>query len=664
MYRVNFKQGFSAIMAALALASAPAAAQPPGDEVLGQMREAYRQGQSERLAVLLPQARGHVLEPLAAYWSLRARLDSASAQEIRSMLDRYRGTYWEDRLRNDWLLELGKAQDWASFDAERPRFRMNDDRQVQCYGLMSDLVAGRTELAQAAKQTGLLWLAQPDADEACAALARHLLNRGAFPPGTVWQRARLGMDTGKSAVAVQAVTLLDAAWAAPLQAIVRDPQTFLDSLRTPLPDQARDLTALAIIRLAAIDPDAAAAQMQRPVVHALLDSDDRHWLWGSIGRRAAIKLQPQALDHFARGQARRMHPDHLAWKARAALRAGAWDSVHQTIEAMPGSMQQQPVWIYWRARAIEALQRPDPIAAMVQARQLDESIASAHGFYQQLALEALGQRVRVPPGPTPPTEQEMATARQDPGLQRALAAMRLGLRSEGVREWHYTVSLHTPGGMEDRQLLAAAALACEQEIWDRCINTSLRTRAGHDLRQRFPTPFREAIEERAQALGLPPAYVYGLIRQESRFVTDARSGAGAQGLMQVMPATARWTARHLGLTSFRDRQITDRDTNLLLGMSYLRRVLDEMDGSLPMAAAAYNAGPGRPREWRQGPVLPAAIWIENIPFEETRHYVQQVLSNTTVYAALLSDEPQSLRERLGTVAPRTDTASVKSPVMR
>jgi soluble lytic murein transglycosylase len=165
-------------------------------------------------------------------------------------------------------------------------------------------------------------------------------------------------------------------------------------------------------------------------------------------------------------------------------------------------------------------------------------------------------------------------------------------------------------------------------------------------------PFRDAVVERAKSIGLDPAYVYGLIRQESRFIMDARSHVGASGLMQVMPATARWTAKRIGLTDFRAEQITDRDTNIAIGTAYLKLALDDFGGSMPMAAAAYNAGPGRPRVWRNGTVLDAAIWAENIPFSETRDYVKKVLANTTNYAALITGQPQSLKARLGTVGPR------------
>ncbi len=180
------------------------------------------------------------------------------------------------------------------------------------------------------------------------------------------------------------------------------------------------------------------------------------------------------------------------------------------------------------------------------------------------------------------------------------------------------------------------------------------------MQQRFPTPHREQVVARSRDIGLDPAYVYGLIRQESRFVVEARSQVGASGLMQVMPATARWTARKIGLTDWRPQQITERDTNIQIGTAYLKFALDDFEGSLPLAAAAYNAGPSRARAWRNGPVLPGEIWAENIPFEETRDYVQRVLTNTVNYAALMSPAPQSLRQRLGTVGPRSGAAPAEN----
>jgi soluble lytic murein transglycosylase len=316
----------------------------------------------------------------------------------------------------------------------------------------------------------------------------------------------------------------------------------------------------------------------------------------------------------------------------------------QAINAMSPAEQREPAWLYWKSRALQALaaSSQDGAAMAAEARELLAAVASPLHFYGKLAAEELGRPLAFPPRPLPPTAEERAAVAALPGLQRALLLVEIGLRSEGVREWNFTLV-----GMNERELLAAAALACERQVWDRCINTSERTREQVDMSQRFPTPFRADVLARSREAGLDPAYVYGLIRQESRFITNARSVVGAAGLMQLMPATARWTARKLGVDAPAATRIDDPTTNLKLGTGYLKLMLDSFDGSHAMAAAGYNAGPGRPRRWREGPALDPVVWIENIPFSETRDYVKKVMSNTADYAALMSGEPASLRARLG-----------------
>ena len=621
------------------------------DETLLEMADAFKKSDRKRMAALLPQLRGHVLEPWAAYWDLRARLDEASPAEIQDFLQRFAGTYQEDRLRNDWLLLLGQRRDWATFTAQYAKFRMNDDRSVRCYALLTEFNAGEADVAGQVQE---FWLAQRDADEGCAAAAEQQLKAGKLKPHTAWVRARLGMEHDRLRVATQAIGLLNPDWAAKASTIYSNPSRYLDEKLTALLPRTKELVTLAMVRLAMEDPALAAAQLDRLRWKTQLTQEERSWVWGVIGKRAAQRLSDNAIAYFVNGQDKFMHEDHLAGKVRAALRAGAWGHVVDATNAMAESQRKDPAWVYWRARALTSLGRPE--SERVEARRLLESIAGMRGFYEQLALEELGQKVSAPERPGAITAEEKEAARLNPGLNRALYAIAIGLRSDGVREWNYATSLHERGGMDDRALLAAADLACRHEVWDRCINTSERTRSVIDLEQRFPMPHQAAVVKRARQIGLDPAYVYGLIRQESRFIMDARSSVGASGLMQVMPATARWTAKKIGLTNFTADQITDRETNIAIGTGYLKLVLDDFAGSMPMAAAAYNAGPGRPRNWRNGPVLEAAIWAENVPFAETRDYVKKVLSNTTVYAAILSGQPQSLKARLGTVGPRVGAA--------
>lgn len=631
-------------------------AQPAADRALLDMREAFRKNQPGELARLLPATRGHALEPLARYWDMRSRLENTPAADVRAVLDAMAGTYWEDRLRNDWLLVLGRQRDWQRFRAERPLYRMNDDRQVTCYTVMLDAADGRLPPEVAAERVRELWLAQRDQEDGCATAAQALLASGHLRDAVVWQRARLMMEANRLRGASQAVGLLNPEWAQMVESIGTQPAKYLDEKITAIRPRTKELVTLALIRLAAQDPAAAAEEADNLRWRAQLTAEERAWVWGAIGRRAAQRLQDDALSHFARGDLRLMHDEHLAWMARAGLRAGRWDAVRDAIYAMGPAQRNETAWVYWRARAIDALKEPDATVARAQARALYESIASPRDFHGMLAMEALGLPITASATPEALSADERRAAENNPGLRRAMAAIRLGLRSEGSREWTYQVALHQPGGMPDRELLAAADLACREQIWDRCINTSLRTRELVDMAQRFPTPYRDLVVARSKEIGLDPSYVYGLIRQESRFVTDARSHVGASGLMQVMPATARWTARKIGLENFRPQQITEHDTNIQIGTAYLKFALDDFEGSMPLAAAAYNAGPSRARQWRNGPVLPGEVWAENIPFEETRDYVQRVLTNATLYAALLSGQPQSLRARLGEVGPRSTSA--------
>lgn len=632
------------------------------DRALLDMRQAAQRGDAQRLASLLPQVQGHVLEPMAAYWALGARLDVASEAEILAFLTRWRGTYWEDRLRNEWLLQLGQRRQWDTLLREGAAFRMTHDVEVRCYTALARVhtrLATPSEVAPAVQQG---WLGQRNAAPGCATAAGHLIGLGALPPELAWQRARAGMEAGRLAVAAQAVALLDGNWVDWVERAHAAPERLLsDPALDANAPHLREIATLALIRMARDNPSAAAALANSPRWQTRLNAEQRTWVWGAIGKRAALRLSDEAPGHFARASDALLPDDFRIWKARAALRAGLWPEVRHTIEHMSEALQRDPTWTYWLARALQASGRPEDAA---HARQLYERIAGQDGFYEKLAAEALGRSVVLPPVPAASTAAERAAVRANAGLQRALAAIELGLRSDGVREWHYEVALHTPGGMADRELLAAAEWACERAVWDRCINTSSRTREVVHMAQRFPMPLRELVVPQSREFGLDPAYVYGLIRQESRFVTDARSHVGAGGLMQLMPETARLTARRLGLQNFQLEQVNDPNINVLLGTAYLRRALDNFEGSGILAAAAYNAGAGRPRQWRQGPELEAAIWIENIPFDETRDYVKRVLSNATMYAALLTGQPQRMSSRMQTVGPAASTVATAQASQR
>ena len=613
------------------------------------MQKAFRAKDRQKLATLLPAARGNVLEPWAAYWELKVRLEEATQDEVNSFLQRYAGTYHEDRLRNDWLLLLGQRRDWERFAEMYSRFRMNDDKEVQCYALHVEQLSGNAK-PEAAEQVLRNWYALREVDDGCSYAASELLSAKKIKPIDVWRKARLAAEANRLRVVRKTVEIVAPEALPLLKDALDSPTKYLTGRATATGKQRQEFIVLSLIRMAVGDA-AGAARLLDNKWGVQLSAEERNWLWGLMGKQAANSLSPDAQTYFANvSRDADLNDEMLAWKTRYALRTGQWKLAVRAIEAMSPAQRNDSTWVYWRGRAYLSNKPGDEDRA--NARQLFEKIAGTSGFYEQLALEELGTRVTPPPQPAPATPEEKAAAKANASLNRALYAILLGLRSEGVREWNYATNLHAAGGMNDRELLAAADLACQNEVWDRCINTSERTKSFIDVSQRFPMPFRSSVVDHSKSIGLDPAYVYGLIRQESRFIMDARSHVGASGLMQVMPATAKWTARKIGMTNFTPDMIYDRETNITIGTAYLKLALDDFDGSMALAAAAYNAGPGRPRSWRNGPVIDAAIWAENVPFTETRTYVKNVIANTNNYAAILTGQPQSIKSRLGTIGPR------------
>jgi soluble lytic murein transglycosylase len=624
-------------------ARAQAATKAAGGDPIVEAREAFRRRDRVQLAATAQavQASGHPLAGWVAYWELTARLREASRSEVEAFYARWRGSYVEDRLRNDWLEELGRRRDWAAFSADLPRFRMNDDREVACYALLVEHQGGR-DVREAALSA---WLAQREVDDGCQLLARTLIEDRRFTSADVWRKARFAVDANRPRAARAAAGLISPGLETTVGEALEQPARWLQR-NVPAPGRVQDEVAtLALMRLATTDHDATVQQLESRWERELPD-ELKAWVWALTAKWAAIRLDEAAPDHFQRaarftqraGLELDWPDDTLAWKVRAALRAnqgaGRWQQVKQAIGAMSETEQRDPAWVYWKARSLERLASANDSEGLRQeARQLLAGIAGPFTFYGQLALEALGQPLSVPARPAPPTAEERDAAARHAGLGRALQLIALGLRSEGVREWNFSVRW-----MNDRELLAAAQRACDREVWDRCISTSERTRVEVDLLQRFPTPLRREVLAAARESGVDPAFVYGLIRQESRFIMDARSGVGASGLMQLMPATARWTARKIGI-EYRPDMINELEINLRLGTRYLKLVLDDFGGVQPLAAAAYNAGPNRPRRWRDGPTLDAAAWTEGIPFNETRDYVKKVLSNAVLYSAVLGGLP-------------------------
>jgi len=644
-------------IAALVIAAPPAVANRTtlsADDAFLAAREAARVGDEERLAALAAVLEDHPLASYVEFWRLQARLRSDAPEHVDAavarFLERHAGTYIADRMRLEWLLALGARGDLATFWRELPQLVWSDDGQLRCYAMLARYTRneGRRigELAREARR--LLAASRESGGDGCMALTEALLASGHVSP---WERLRALVEQNQIATAKRLAASIPKIDAAQLAQAIDRPAAWLAAHGRRLTEAQRELAIIAIARLARDEPAQAARYADALNLH--FSPEQRGIVWGRIGHMAALKLAPEAVDWYRRGGEQVGAGDDVAradevleWQVRAALRAPGgpdWEMVRGAIERMPAELKREPAWVYWYGRALAAAGRDGEAQAQFR------SIAHRFNFYGKLAAEELGLPIALPPRATPPTEQQVAGFAVNAGFDRALKFYELGLRVEGNREWSWQLR-----GFDDRKLLAAAEYARSRGVYDRMIATSERTREEHDFAQRFPAPHRETLAHYAQTAGLDETWVYGLIRQESRFIQDARSSAGAQGLMQIMPATARYVARRLGVSDHRVARLTDLDVNLQLGTRYLRMVFDDLDGHPALASAAYNAGPSRARAWRAalaGPVE-GAIFIETIPFNETRDYVKRVMSNTVYYAALFDNQAQSLKARLGVVSPK------------
>jgi len=626
-----------------------------------------------------------------------------SASELNAFLRDEAGTYLSEKLRADWLRRLARDSDWDSFFSIYPGLQ-NPDGEMRCLAWNGRLARGDSKVLD---EIAASWASFTFVNATCAPSLRAAVSRGKVSTEEVWQLFRRRADTRSPSRASGVLEWLGGSTKT-YRTVLRNPTRYLKRLPKKWANSkvGREMAMVAVARIARSDVGAARAQFLR--ISGKLSASEREHIWATLALRGAQEHKSEAGVWFRNAGSTPLTVTQRAWRARAALRDRDWRGLLDAIGKLNPEERALPEWVYWRGRALQATGKSE------QARGEFARIAAMADFYGLLANEELGNLFDPRATHTAPTAAEIASDVSDPGAEsggeanteangedgggdegageeggegtgednggdgaeafpppapttpavsaavsgpspdkhpgvlRALALFRLDMRIEGVREWNWTLR-----GRDEAFRIAAAKLALSNHLYDRCITSAELANPAGAWELRYLTPFREIIEPHARAKNLDIDWIYGVLRQESRFVIPSRSSTGAQGLMQVMPRTGKYVARQLGLY-YHPGLLLDPETNVELGTGYMRILLDELDDNQILAAAGYNAGPGRARRWRDAGALDGAIFTETIPFDETRDYVKHVMTNTVIYAALRTGKPQSLKARLGQVPPRLE----------
>ncbi len=629
-----------------AFAVLPAAAAQGLDADVLAAKAAFQKGDRARLDAIAPRTRGHPLEPYVAWWQLKLRIDTADAAELRAFTARYASTPLAERARDDWLRAVGKRSDWAVY-ASTPGATEPEDADLRCYAAQAARARDGDAALAAAKP---LWFTGKATPDACDPVFTALMATGAISVADRWARYRLALEAGGFRLAQQVAGGLPASdrlGAGEFQRIDARPVDELarGNFRWKARD-GRELALYALERAARADPEDARSGWIR--WRERLPAQDRAWGDARLAYHASRALLPWANAAWREPLPAEMSAEMHAWRARAALRAQSWRDLAAAIDAMPASMAEEAGWRYWRARSLEASGRDG------EADVIYRALSVGQDYYALLAADAQGVCVSPMSETVAVDAAWQAKFGARPDVVRAVKLAELDLRADSQREWYAIVR-----DMDDDALNQASLFAAGKRLNDRSINTANRTRERHDYALRYPTPWRDQFATAARDNGIEEAMLFGIARQESRFTPEIVSSAGAIGLMQLMPATAKWVAKQSGRADYRPSRINDVDVNTQFGAFYFRYWLDRLDGSWALAAAAYNAGPGRAQAWRPAAELDGAAWVETIPFNETRDYVKKVLANSVVYARALGDPAIDVTRRLGRIGPRApETAAL------
>jgi soluble lytic murein transglycosylase len=600
-------------------------------------KEAYALAERGQIEPARPDSENLRTYPLYPYLqAARIRRALANAGDSLTAADERASTFvtYYDRepvgrdLRQTWLANLAKRRQWSTF---LTHYRDDvADSTLRCHSFTARIELGRTE--GLADDIAAQWLT-PKSLPPCERAFDWLSEQGRLTPALIEQRVKLALRENRPAFARQIAAKLDAQRAAPLlqwAALLERPEANIDAL---IANPSRNVDPEALLagwrRLARSNRDAAIARFEKLVRSRKLSAEQASPLALALAMPLSWDRRPEALDYFKRVRPADLDDYALEWQARAAMWNEDWSLVSRSISAMSDEYRKTARWRYWAARAAEHERDPK------LARQLYESVLIDDNYYSAMAAARLGEPVAPHLEKLERNEVELAQVSQLPAMVRARELLRLDMRPFASAEWRY--GIETLSESARRQ---AVHLAARWGWYDQAIATAAQQRIFNDYELLYPTPYDREVSAAAKLTGLEPELIYSVMRQESLFRADAVSSAGAVGLLQLLPETARRTARHWKRPTPSTADLTKPSVNVPLGAGQLRMLMDRFGGQTFVALAGYNAGPNAAARWLPRQSMESDIWIENIPYNETRTYVQRILWHSVVFNWLRTGEPQ------------------------
>lgn len=557
-----------------------------------------------------------------SYWLALRGLSADEEAPTVAFLSRHSNDALTEKLVNEWIKMLGKKGDWSTIGMELPRLSEEAmEVETKCYAKLYALKFPSTAVSLPIDKN-LLHMVR-NVPMGCHLYVQQAAENQLLTQNEIASRIRLLKTYGYTTAAANLVNALR--WSG------AEYDAVTENLVIGLVEKGKKNHKGAFQSLLAVE--------------ARFTPEQRGFVYGQLAHRAALKMEPEtALAWYNQAQLSDLTPDQWDWWMRSALRLSDWPTIAKVGKWIPNGQDKRGAWAYWQGVAAKIL------GNTAEANTYFTSITRNNTYYGLLAREALGQTLSLHPIQAP-NRQLMNQIKQEPAVVRALALYQISetygrpdVREDARREWRWAMR-----GRSDEELIAAAQLADDVHFYDMSIYSAYRTDKIHNFDLRYPMPHQQYLVSYSSLANIDPAWAYGLIRQESRFVTLARSGVGASGLMQLMPATAREVATKVGLASF---NVNDIETNIHLGTAYLGQMQRQLNNNEIMAIAAYNAGASRARRWQATMPLDGKIYTETIPFNETRDYVQKVMANEAHYALLLGRKNISLEQNMKTVPAR------------